>query len=152
MSQLNHNTEAFPLPPPPPAASASWAAPWATPAPASASPARAGSPPGMGAAKAVAYIIAQLIGAAIGALLLAIIVNWLFLQSGLFGFLISSAVVLVFSAITAYETQMIKNLYQSGPGGVEANKRSSIMGAFMLYGSFATLFIHILNILGFMRE
>jgi FtsH-binding integral membrane protein len=28
----------------------------------------------------------------------------------------------------------------------------SIFGAFMLYGSFITLFVHILNILGIMRQ
>jgi FtsH-binding integral membrane protein len=31
-------------------------------------------------------------------------------------------------------------------------KRSSVFGAFMLYGSFITLFIHILNILGIMNS
>lgn len=83
-------------------------------------------------------------------LLVAIVLNFLIFKSGLLGFAISSLVVLVFSAITAYETQMIKNLYSDG--ATESNKRSSIMGAFMLYGSFATLFIHILNILGFLRD
>ena len=33
-------------------------------------------------------------------------------------------------------------------GGEAQLKRSSIFGAFMLYGSFVTLFIHILNLLG----
>ena len=37
-------------------------------------------------------------------------------------------------------------------GAGEMNERSSIFGAFALYGSFITLFIHILNILGIMRE
>ena len=32
------------------------------------------------------------------------------------------------------------------------NERASIFGAFMLYGSFVTLFVHILNILGIMRD
>ena len=31
-------------------------------------------------------------------------------------------------------------------------QRSSIFGAFMLYGSFVTLFVHILNILGIMNN
>ncbi|MGV6800878.1 MAG: Bax inhibitor-1/YccA family protein [bacterium] len=83
-------------------------------------------------------------------LLVAIVLNFLIFKSGLMGFVISSLVVLVFSAITAYETQMIKQLYADGAD--ESNKRASILGAFMLYGSFATLFIHILNILGFMRD
>lgn len=83
-------------------------------------------------------------------LIIAMVLNFFIFKSGLFGFAISSLVVLVFSAITAYETQMIKNFYMEG--ATESNERSSIMGAFMLYGSFATLFINILNILGFLRE
>jgi FtsH-binding integral membrane protein len=37
-------------------------------------------------------------------------------------------------------------------GGEEQLKRSSIFGAFMLYGSFVTLFVHILNLLGIMNS
>ena len=81
-------------------------------------------------------------------LLLAIVVN-IFVQSTLFSLITSCGVVLVFSGVTAWETQMIKNLYQEGAH--EMNKRASILGAFALYGSFVTLFIHILNILGIMR-
>ena len=67
--------------------------------------------------------------------------------------LISSVVVLLFSAITAWETQQIKTMYIEGAaqGGQEFIKRSSIFGAFMLYGSFITLFVHILNLLGIMN-
>ncbi|MEM9013867.1 MAG: Bax inhibitor-1/YccA family protein [Pseudomonadota bacterium] len=86
--------------------------------------------------------------AAIG-LLIAIVVNALFFQSGMASLITSCLVVLVFSAVTAYETQAIKSFYREGGG---ANDRTAIFGAFMLYGSFATLFVHILNILGFMRD
>ncbi len=82
-------------------------------------------------------------------LLIAIILNALIFQSTMMSLITSSLVVLVFSAITAYETQMVKNMYVEGAGG---NDRAAIFGAFALYGSFATLFIHILNILGIMRE
>ncbi|MBK9080038.1 MAG: Bax inhibitor-1/YccA family protein [Hyphomicrobium sp.] len=63
---------------------------------------------------------------------------------------ISAVVVLLFSVITAFETQAIKSMYIEGAqhGGEEFVKRSSIFGAFMLYGSFITMFIHILNLLG----
>jgi len=66
---------------------------------------------------------------------------------------ISCLVVLLFAAVTAYETQAIKDMYvqASAAGDSHAVARSSILGAFMLYGSFITLFIHILNILGIMR-
>lgn len=82
-------------------------------------------------------------------LLIAIIVNALIFQSGMMSLITSSLVVLVFSAVTAYETQMIKSLYQEGG---QMNDRASIFGAFALYGSFVTLFVHILNILGIMRD
>ena len=86
--------------------------------------------------------------AAVG-LIIAIIVNAIFLQSTMMSLVTSSLVVLVFSAVTAYETQMIKGMYQEGSS---TNDRASIFGAFALYGSFVTLFVHILNILGIMRE
>lgn len=82
-------------------------------------------------------------------LLVAIVVNF-FLGSEMLSFLISGAVVLVFSAVTAYETQMIKNLYAQGGG--ETNKRAAIFGAFALYGTFVTLFIHVLNLLSLSRD
>jgi FtsH-binding integral membrane protein len=82
-------------------------------------------------------------------LLIAIVVNAIFFKSGMASLITSSLVVLVFSAVTAYETQMIKSLYVEGGA---SNDRSSIFGAFALYGSFVTLFVHILNILGIMRN
>lgn len=88
--------------------------------------------------------------AAIG-LLVAIVINVFFVQSTLFSLLTSCGVVLVFSGITAFETQMVKQMYYSGDSR-DAQKRKSIFGAFALYGSFITLFIHILNILGIMRS
>ena len=82
-------------------------------------------------------------------LLVAIIVNAIFFKSGMMSLITSSLVVLVFSGVTAYETQMIKSIYREGSA---TNERAAIFGAFALYGSFVTLFIHILNILGIMRS
>jgi FtsH-binding integral membrane protein len=84
-------------------------------------------------------------------LLIAIVVNAIFFQSTMMSLITSCLVVLVFAGITAYETQIIKNMYVSGEGGV-ALRQKSTFGAFMLYGSFITLFIHILNILGIMNN
>ncbi len=86
---------------------------------------------------------------AAGGLLIAIILNAVIFQSSMMSLITSCLVVLVFSGVTAYETQMIKRLYSEGSA---TNERASILGAFMLFGSFATLFIHIMNILGFMRD
>jgi len=88
--------------------------------------------------------------AAIG-LLIAIVVNVIFFQSTLMSLVTSGLVVLLFAGMTAWETQTIKELYYEGDTAVMAESKS-IFGAFMLYGSFVTLFIHILNILGIMRE
>jgi FtsH-binding integral membrane protein len=82
-------------------------------------------------------------------LLVAIVVNALIFHSTMFSLLTSCGVVLLFSGVTAYETQMIKEMYREGGA---ANDRASIFGAFALYGSFVTLFVHILNILGIMRN
>lgn len=80
--------------------------------------------------------------------LIAMVVNY-FMQSTLFSLIISCAYVLLISAITAWETQSIKNMYEASDSGNVAT-RKSIFGAFLLYGSFISMFIHILNILGIM--
>ncbi len=88
--------------------------------------------------------------AAIG-LIVAMLLNVFFFQSELMSFIVSALVVLVFAGVTAWETQMIKEFYYAGDG-TAAQKQKSIFGAFMLYGSFVTLFIHILNMLGIMNN
>ena len=84
-------------------------------------------------------------------LLIAVLVNAFFVQSTGLSLLISVAVVLVFSGITAYETQVIKQMYYETDGH-DVITRKAIFGAFMLYGSFVTLFVYIMNILGIMRS
>lgn len=84
-------------------------------------------------------------------LLIALLINAFFFQDSGFQLLLSVVVVLVFAGLTAYETQVIKNMYYEADGADVAT-RKAIFGAFMLYGSFITLFIYILSILGIMRE
>ena len=83
-------------------------------------------------------------------LLLAVIVN-IFLQSEMFHLLLSVVIVLVFAGLTAYETQMIKNSYYEGDAD-DVQSRKSIFGAFLLYGSFVTMFIWMLQLFGVARE
>ncbi|MGE0210098.1 MAG: Bax inhibitor-1 family protein [Parvibaculaceae bacterium] len=84
-------------------------------------------------------------------LVLAIIANAIFFQSVGMSLVVSILVVLLFSAVTAWETQRIKEMYVEGDAvGIAQGK--AIFGAFMLYGSFVTMFVHILNILGIMRS
>lgn len=84
-------------------------------------------------------------------IIIAMLVNAFFIQSTMMSLITSIVVVLLFAGITAYETQQIKEMYVEGDTpGVARGK--SIFGAFMLYGSFITLFVNILNILGIMRQ
>jgi hypothetical protein len=88
--------------------------------------------------------------AAIG-IIIAMLVNVFFFQSTMFSLITSCITVLLFAGVTAYETQQIKEMYVEGDAAGVA-KGKSIFGAFALYGSFITLFVHILNILGIMRS
>lgn len=83
-------------------------------------------------------------------LLVAILVNVFFFQDTGMSLMISCAAVLIFAGMTAYETQMIKNMYAEHYGE-DMIARLSIFGALQLYGSFIVMFIHILNIIGIMR-
>jgi FtsH-binding integral membrane protein len=84
-------------------------------------------------------------------IIIAILVNAFLVQSTMMSLVTSVITVLLFAGVTAYETQMIKEMYVEGDApGVAKGK--SIFGAFALYGSFITLFVHILNILGIMRS
>jgi FtsH-binding integral membrane protein len=69
----------------------------------------------------------------------------------LFSTIISFGFVIFVSLITAWETQVIKEMYVESEGH-EAVSRKSIFGAFMLYGSFVSIFVNILQILGFMNS
>lgn len=84
-------------------------------------------------------------------IIIAMLVNVIFFQSVGMSLVVSCLVVVLFSGITAYETQQIKEMYVEGDAPATARSKS-IFGAFMLYGSFITLFVHILNILGIMRS
>jgi len=88
--------------------------------------------------------------AAIG-LIVAMLLNIFVFQSSMGSLVISMLVVLVFAGMTAYETQIIKNMYSRNDDNQVAQGKA-IFGAFMLYGSFVTMFIHILNILGIMNS
>jgi uncharacterized protein len=84
-------------------------------------------------------------------IIIAMLVNVFFFQSTMFSLITSCITVLLFAGVTAWETQQIKEMYYEGDAAGVA-KGKSIFGAFALYGSFVTLFVHILNILGIMRN
>ena len=83
-------------------------------------------------------------------ILIALLVN-IFLQSSGLQLLMSIIVPVIFAGLTAYETQQIKGWYYESDAG-ETTQRKAIFGAFMLYGSFITMFIWILQLVGVARS
>ena len=83
-------------------------------------------------------------------LILAMVVN-IFLKSSMMDFVICAAGVLIYTGLTAYSTQELKETYQSSAGD-EANSKMAIMGALSLYMNFIMLFQFILRLMGGNRE
>ncbi|MBL8666943.1 MAG: Bax inhibitor-1/YccA family protein [Rhodospirillales bacterium] len=83
-------------------------------------------------------------------ILIALVVN-IFLQSSGLQLVMSIIVPVIFAGLTAYETQQIKGWYYESDAG-DVTQRKAIFGAFMLYGSFITMFIWILQLVGVARS
>lgn len=83
-------------------------------------------------------------------LLLALVVN-IFLRSSGLDFLISIGGVLIFTGLTAYDTQIAKAAY-SETDGFEMTKKKSIISALNLYLDFINIFIYMLRFLGNSRN
>jgi hypothetical protein len=81
-------------------------------------------------------------------LLIAMVVNF-FLHSSTMDYIISIIGVLVFTGLTAYDVQRLKNLGSSASSyGAEGLRKLSILGALTLYLDFINLFIFLLRFLG----
>lgn len=93
----------------------------------------------------------MIFGMALVGLIIASIVN-MFLSSPMLYWLISYAGVAIFVALTAYDTQKIKQAYAEGGTGSDVNNKIAIYGAFMLYLDFINLFYYLLRILGTRRD
>ena len=79
-------------------------------------------------------------------IILASIVN-IFLGSTAIQFAVSVLGVLIFTGLTAYDTQKIKEMYWDADGADVAAKKS-ILGAFTLYLDFINLFLMLLRLVG----
>jgi len=66
-------------------------------------------------------------------------------------FVLSAAAVLIFAALTAYDTQRIKGMGRNIKTGDPFAQNLAIIGALRLYLDFINLFIHLLRILGTRR-
>ncbi|MCA3813906.1 MAG: Bax inhibitor-1/YccA family protein [Burkholderia sp.] len=75
----------------------------------------------------------------------------LFLVSSALQFVVSVIGVLVFTGLTAYDTQRIKRIYIAGEAGEIAGKKA-IMGALALYLDFLNLFLMLMRLFGSRRS
>jgi len=82
--------------------------------------------------------------------IIASVVN-IFLQSSALQFAVSITGVLVFTGLTAYDTQRIKELYDEG-GSRESMSKLAVMGALSLYLSFINLFMLLLQFFGMQQQ
>lgn len=79
-------------------------------------------------------------------LIIAMVVN-MFMASTAMQFAISVIGVLIFTALTAYDTQKLKLMYVEGDGTATTEKKA-IMGALTLYLDFINLFLFMLHLFG----
>ena len=79
--------------------------------------------------------------------IIASVVN-LFMRSDMLGFMVSCVGVIVFVALTAYDTRKLKMMALAVDGGSEEGRRGAISGALALYLDFINLFLMMLNLFG----
>lgn len=79
-------------------------------------------------------------------LIIASVVN-IFMASSAMSFAISVLGVVIFTGLTAWDTQKLKEMY-SERAGEEANTKLAVMGALNLYMDFINLFLYMLRFLG----
>jgi len=71
----------------------------------------------------------------------------MFIESSMLHFVVSAIGVVVFTGLTAWETQVIKEMYSAGHGR-ETNGKLAIIGALSLYMCFINLFHFLMSFLG----
>jgi FtsH-binding integral membrane protein len=79
-------------------------------------------------------------------IIIAMVVNW-FVQSAMVSYVISVIGVLIFTGLTAYDTQKIKAQFYEGDGA-EITSKKAVMGAINLYLDFVNLFLFMLRLFG----
>lgn len=93
-----------------------------------------------------------LIMGAIG-IFIASMVN-IFLASSMMTFIISILAVVIFTGLTAYDTQKLKEEYFSRGEvyGFDSPTKSSIFGALTLYLDFINIFVHLMQLIGIKKD
>jgi FtsH-binding integral membrane protein len=83
-------------------------------------------------------------------IVIASVVN-IFLHSAMMSWIVSILGVIIFTGLTAYDTQWIKQMYVANDDGTVAG-RKAIIGALKLYLDFLNLFLFLLRFLGVQRR
>lgn len=84
-------------------------------------------------------------------IIVASLVN-MFLKSSGLGYIISFISVIVFTGLTAYDVQKLKNIGASAEYGAESTAKLSVLGALTLYLDFINLFLALLRLFGSRRS
>ncbi len=82
------------------------------------------------------------------AIVIQIVGNLMGYQMGGFSFIISLLAVPLFAGLTAYETNMLRDMYHQHAGDDVTTARRAIYGAYTLYVNFVIMFVHLLQLLG----
>lgn len=80
-------------------------------------------------------------------IIIAMVVNF-FMQSAMFDYIISILGVLIFTGLTAYDTQKLKRIGMGVEYGTEESSKLAMMGALTLYLDFINLFLFLLRLFG----
>ncbi|MBS1938565.1 MAG: Bax inhibitor-1/YccA family protein [Bacteroidetes bacterium] len=80
-------------------------------------------------------------------IVIAMLVN-MFLKSDAMGYVISVISVVIFTGLTAYDMQRLKNLGSTMISGTEVASKMALMGALSLYLDFLNLFLALLRLFG----
>ena len=80
-------------------------------------------------------------------IIIASVVNF-FMESSMMSWVITYLGVLIFVALTAYDTQKLKRIAINGFDNEESMEKSAILGALTLYLDFINLFLFLLRIFG----
>jgi FtsH-binding integral membrane protein len=78
-------------------------------------------------------------------LVIASVVN-LFLASSILTFIVSILAVLIFTGLTAYDTQQLKTVFDETEG--EEQEKAGVVGALNLYVNFINIFISLMQLIG----
>lgn len=80
-------------------------------------------------------------------LVIAMVVNF-FMKNEILHYVVSAAGVVIFTGLTAYDTQKIKNMNIIGNEGTEEDLKEAVTGAAILYLDFINLFLFLLRLVG----